>query len=895
MMQLTHIQINEFQQFRTPFEIRQLAPGINLFTGPNESGKSTLVRAIRTAFFERHKSSTLTDLQPWGDSSASPEVSVAFDWQGQHWQLHKRFLQRKRCDLQVGNEYFQGDEAEDQLARLLGYETPARGASKAEHWGIPGLLWVEQGAGQHIREPARYAGEHLQSALSQHLGDALGDVISRGGDQLIEQVEQQRSLLLTPTGKPTGELRDTRQTCDKLLEELTSLEDQIAGYRDQVDHLGTLRAQQQETDATRPWEAQREKAQAAEARLADIDKLRQQQAQARHALENCERHQEANRQQLREFAQQAAQLESRQVEKYQAEQKIAQNKAQSVPLEQQRDLAKATYEQARQTLQLARENAAYQRLQHNLKTAVNGSQRATQALEKARDLQRQWQTLSEEHQAQAVDAKLLAKLRELEKQCGNLMAQKEILATRLSYSLLSDQHLALGEQRLEGSGEQLLLETTELAIPGVGTLTIQPGGKDVNDFLRQQQRLEDDRDVLLGQLQVAHLAEAERKANAARELAQQLEQVRLRLKDLAPDGVEALANEYRLAEQHRESILKELATYSMPQEDISLPTEAQATHALEVADAQLEQANRAYEDHQLALRLDQQALESAEREWQALNAMVHAPDRQQREQGAHDLLLELKADGQRLSADIDARQREIEAANPDILEQDIKRFRQSAEMLEAQSRERASEIDRLQTRLETLGAQGLEETRDTTRQALEYQQRRKAELERRAEALELLLTLLRHERQAVTRQLQAPLQKHLNHYLRLMFPGATLSVDDNLLPQTLIRPDTQNAQRDEQGELETLSFGAREQMGLISRLAYADLLREAGRPTLIILDDALVHCDHRRLEQMKRMLFDAAERHQILLFTCHPSHWDDLGVAARDLPTLKMTVNESRA
>ncbi|TVM04559.1 MAG: GTP-binding protein, partial [Halomonas sp.] len=143
------------------------------------------------------------------------------------------------------------------------------------------------------------------------------------------------------------------------------------------------------------------------------------------------------------------------------------------------------------------------------------------------------------------------------------------------------------------------------------------------------------------------------------------------------------------------------------------------------------------------------------------------------------------------------------------------------------------------------------------------------------------------ERQVVTRKLQAPLQKHLNHYLRLIFPGATLSVDDNLLPQALIRTQPLSNQADEHGELAALSFGAREQMGLVSRLAYADLLREAGRPTLIILDDALVHCDRERLEQMKRILFDAAQRHQILLFTCHPQHWDDLGVAPRDLVSLK--------
>lgn len=72
-------------------------------------------------------------------------------------------------------------------------------------------------------------------------------------------------------------------------------------------------------------------------------------------------------------------------------------------------------------------------------------------------------------------------------------------------------------------------------------------------------------------------------------------------------------------------------------------------------------------------------------------------------------------------------------------------------------------------------------------------------------------------------------------------------------------------------------------MGLISRLAYADLLQEAGRPTLIILDDALVHSDALRLEDMKRVLFDAARRHQILLFSCHPDKWRDLGIATRNI------------
>ncbi|MNU02359.1 hypothetical protein D3C72_2460390 [compost metagenome] len=51
-----------------------------------------------------------------------------------------------------------------------------------------------------------------------------------------------------------------------------------------------------------------------------------------------------------------------------------------------------------------------------------------------------------------------------------------------------------------------------------------------------------------------------------------------------------------------------------------------------------------------------------------------------------------------------------------------------------------------------------------------------------------------------------------------------------------------------------------------------------------MLDDTLVHSDTQRLAQMKRVLYDAAQRHQLLLFTCHPEDWMDLGVEVRRLP-----------
>ncbi|NOG31422.1 AAA family ATPase [Halomonas sp. TBZ9] len=729
-MQLISLEVSEFQQFRTGFALNGLTPGINLLTGPNESGKSTLVRAIRAAFFERHKSSTLSDLQPWGDSSAAPQVSLAFEWQGQHWKLDKRFLQRKRCDLKVGDTHYSGDEAEEHLAQLLGYATPARGASKAEHWGIPGLLWVEQGAGQHIRDPANHAGEHLQSALSQHLGDALGEVVSSGGDQLIQQVEQQRAKLLTQTGKPTGDLRDTREACNTLADELAEQETQVARYRDQVDHLGQLQAKQCEVEAQRPWEAQRDKAKAAETQLVAVEKLREQQAQAQKTLDEFQHHQQLNHQQLEDFAAQASQLEERQKDKQKAEQQLAQCKAHAAPIEQQREAASQRYDDARQILTAARHKAHRQRLQQQLKSAEDKVRRLAETLAKARELQQQRQKLSAQHQHQAVDIDALERLRQLELQLGQLKAKQEMLATRLAYRLEPGQQLMIDQTSVAGEGEKLLLSATDVAIPGVGTLTIQPGGTDVADLLRQQQNLEADREALLQQLQVTNLSSAEQQASKARELAHKVEQTALRLGDLAPNGVDTLAGEHQLAEQERSTLAASLAALPAHQDDAALPTEELASRQLETTQAQLEEAEQARSHHHQTLTLAQQALTNAEREWQRLKAAIQAPDRQEREQSARRRLIELKAEVEQLQADMNTRQRDIDAANPTMLAQDIKRFSDSADAMEFEARERASEIERLKTRLETLGAQGLEEQRDALRQQLESQQRRRLQLEK---------------------------------------------------------------------------------------------------------------------------------------------------------------------
>lgn len=62
---------------------------------------------------------------------------------------------------------------------------PGAGPAGPEHWGIPGLLWIEQRApGTRSHKPVEHAGNHLKSVLGSSLD---GDQAQRG-DALIARI-----------------------------------------------------------------------------------------------------------------------------------------------------------------------------------------------------------------------------------------------------------------------------------------------------------------------------------------------------------------------------------------------------------------------------------------------------------------------------------------------------------------------------------------------------------------------------------------------------------------------------------------------------------------------------------------------------------------------------------
>jgi uncharacterized protein YhaN len=74
-----------------------------------------------------------------------------------------------------------------------------------------------------------------------------------------------------------------------------------------------------------------------------------------------------------------------------------------------------------------------------------------------------------------------------------------------------------------------------------------------------------------------------------------------------------------------------------------------------------------------------------------------------------------------------------------------------------------------------------------------------------------------------------------------------------------------------------LSEGTQEQIAVLARLGFAELLLDQGRPATVILDDALVFSDDDRIERMFDIMTRAAERLQIIVLTCRQRLFTRLG------------------
>jgi len=118
----------------------------------------------------------------------------------------------------------------------------------------------------------------------------------------------------------------------------------------------------------------------------------------------------------------------------------------------------------------------------------------------------------------------------------------------------------------------------------------------------------------------------------------------------------------------------------------------------------------------------------------------------------------------------------------------------------------------------------------------------------------------------------APLKEKIERLGRLVFDSSfEVEVTENLSV----------ASRTMEGSnvpFESLSGGTKEQISLISRLACAMTISKDGGASLI-LDDALGYTDPQRLKLMGAVLAKAGKECQIIILTCVPDRYNNVGEA----------------
>lgn len=181
------------------------------------------------------------------------------------------------------------------------------------------------------------------------------------------------------------------------------------------------------------------------------------------------------------------------------------------------------------------------------------------------------------------------------------------------------------------------------------------------------------------------------------------------------------------------------------------------------------------------------------------------------------------------------------------------------------------QIAGLKSRVEAAEGAGLDEAIEQKARELELAEEGRRRRDREVQVLSLLLSTLRSAEQEAKERYLSPVLNRVRPYLQLLFPGADITIDENLHITGVVR---------EAGYEEAfhhLSMGTQEQIAVLVRLAFAEMLVEQGHPATVVLDDALVFSDDRRMSRMFDILNMAAKNVQVVIFTCREQLFEELG------------------
>ena len=842
--------------------IEGIGDGVNVLCAANEFGKSTSFEALHALFFQPYsgKSGAVRNLRPYSGGNPLVEADIAHG--DERFRITKQYYGggfARVTDLASGRLVAQADEAENFIGALV----------KGGPAGPAGLLWVRQGVtGIEKRSNAEEDGEKQvrASLLESVQGEVEAITGGRRMAEIMQTVAGELDKLVTKRGpKAGGRYAAAIEARDRLAAEEARLAADVARLREALDRRGsTLKRlaeldgadeRRQRQDAVASAQAGFEAAQAQGERLktaeAELGLARERRDGARRALD-------AFRTALQKHADLAGRRSEAERRRGEAMARRGDAAEASARAQAAADLADAQEQEARELL--ARLDAAL-RAREAAERLAESRQRLGEAEARRRAL--------EDAEAQLALVRIppgaVDELQALEIELSGLRAMAE--AARPSVSVAY----------AEGTGGGILMDGTaladgqersydgqaQLAIPGLGVISLRSNRAPSGD--RRLEQVEGRRRALLDAMGVETLAAAHERQLRAHQIAAEMRELQGALSSLAPAG---------LARLREEVVAQALAGAAIPEPQGDA---GQLRTTLAAAERQRLDARQALREAEPARRRAEEAILAAETALATLRteqAHVEAELGPGEQRAARErALLEDLADRSREAQEAEARAAALRAAALDLVsaEAALKRARSVQASAEQQILALRETVAGLNAEIRARSDEAVEESWRETAEALAAAQLRVAAFDKEVAVLQRLSAALDQARSEARELYLKPVMAELSPLLGLLFDDASVTFDEcSLLPQTISR----NGQEE---EVERLSGGMREQLSVLTRLAFARLLARGGRPAPVILDDALVYSDDDRIERMFDALHRQSRDQQIIVFSCRQRAFQKLG------------------
>ncbi|WP_370619418.1 AAA family ATPase [Mumia qirimensis] len=849
------------------------APGVTVVVGPNESGKSSIAEAIRLLRTTKSsaKSQAVRNLQPVG-RDVGPEAEIELETGPYALVYRKRWLSRPMTELEVRAPVpvqLSGDEAHQRFDAIL-----------AETVDVD--LWnaLEVIQGQALDQPSLAHISALQQALDDSAG-ATGD-----HDALMTAVDDEYARYFTPGGKQRGDYAESAT-------KIAALEEQAAALHARSAEMDRYVAEHNVNErefarlSTLEVETQARLAQA-EKSVRALHTLREELTRAEDAVRVAEsghaqavRDLAARRSLVDDLRTRADAVEDVQMRVDTAVRALAESGAAA---DDARVLAAAATE--RSTSARRTKDAVADALSRHR----DGAERRVlaQRVRRARDASAAQTAARAESASILVDDLVLAELTDLATTCQVAEGARDAAATRLRIRAHGAHPVSVGDDLVgDDPYEATVLDEVRVTIDGVVDVVISPGTPpaDLDGRVAEAREAFEAalRDAGVDSLATARASHERRRAAQARHDAAQttltealdsttLDELEVRLATL----------EQRLAAAESDGTASsgdELSDSEGSSRDALESAYDAAREAADEAEAAAEAARVAHDTArdllaatgEAAVRARQE-LESAHDELDRATTRLAAARDGRPDAGLERAVAE--ADGARatVTAARDAARAAFEAASPATLAMELDNVRDLVVRVDAELDRAASRRVELKTLLDDRAAEGIHDRLADVEAALDRARSTHLRVHRSAQAVHLLRSTLRRHRDEAQRQYVAPFRERIDRMGQVVFGpdfqvsiGTDLSIESRTLAGRTV-------------PFGSLSGGAREQLGVLGRLACAQLVAgDGGAP--VILDDTMGFADPERLQQLAVVLNDVGRSAQVVLLTCQPSRFDSVGSA----------------